>query len=79
MGRRAENKANINVKWSGVEAKSPDNISQDGKSHSLNMKVGRGSKPYWHYELNHALSPEVEVIFDKSGSDPKCKVTVPVV
>lgn len=66
----SRNKANINLKTTrmsdgGIDtAKSPDSMKQDGQWHALNLGTWPGT----------FASSEIEFIFDKKGSDPKCKV-----
>lgn len=72
-GQGGGNKANVNL-WSygqwgdRSERKSPDSMKQDSQWHELKM-----STSHQGYGLRSA---HVEIIFDKSGSDPRCSFQI---
>lgn len=72
-GQQGGNKANVNLTSIGKdgskgEEKSADRMNQDGQWH--NLKTGT-SHIYPGLQSAH-----VEFIFDKSGSDPRCKTQI---
>jgi hypothetical protein len=78
-GQSGGNKANVNLKatygWNEsvkkLEDKSSDSMQQDGKWHNLSLEVGGVRIPHWNM-----LRSEVEFVFDKSGSDPRCTAQI---
>jgi hypothetical protein len=65
-GQSGGDKANINIFVGGDASKSPDRMIQDGRWHALNQWAGAD-----------VSVGQVQFIFDKSGSDPRCTITVP--
>ncbi|WP_261137474.1 hypothetical protein [Serratia quinivorans] len=61
---------NSNGKWTDVKHESDDDLKQDGQWHDLYLGVAGAG-----YD-NEAFRGEIEFVFDKSGSDPKCTIKV---
>ncbi|WP_066514309.1 hypothetical protein [Curtobacterium ammoniigenes] len=63
-GQQGGNKANINLFVGGNSAKSPDRMIQDGNWHTLDL-----------WTAGNSSRGEIQFIFDKSGSDPRCSTS----
>lgn len=80
-GQSGGNKANvkldgyfyINSTKNDVKHHSPDSMKQDGQWHALALNIGGIPRP-----ASNSKGASVEFVFDKSGSDPKCKVNIPI-
>lgn len=80
-GQSGGNKANvkldgyyyINSTKNDVKHHSSDSMKQDGQWHALALNIGGTPRP-----SSGAKGASLEFVFDKSGTDPKCKVNIPL-